>query len=155
MTQSPFPYGELVNPEHDLLDALFGEMSRDRMCVTETMLDAIAQHAPRVDQWDRHDTGTIWWRRRSDGLNAPIVSRCKHGWRACCRFLQKVDLSVPHDLSYAVATQAAIFPPLIFPSVISAISAAEMLSASEQMEVASMVWTSPKFAQLARGFFVD
>jgi hypothetical protein len=154
MIQSPFPYGELVNPEHDLLDTLFGEISRDRMCVTATMLDAIAQHAPQIDQWDRHDMGTIWWRRRSDGLNVLIVSRGKHGWRACGRFLQKGDLGVPHDLSYAVANQAAIFPPLIFPSAISAISAAEMLSPSEHMEVASMVWTSPKFAQLVRGVFV-
>jgi hypothetical protein len=149
MTQSPFPYGELVDPEHDLLDALFGEMSRERMCVTETMLDAIAQHAPQIDQWDRHD-GTIWWRRHSNGLNALIASRCKQGWRACGRFLQKGNLGAPYDLSYAVATQAAIFPPLIFPSAISAISAAEMLSVSEDMQVAFMGWTSPKFAELVR-----
>jgi hypothetical protein len=133
--QASFPYGQLFDPEPDLREIWFGiPNTRAQMCVTESDLRNIAQHCPEVKllRWDRRKYCHLG---KARGLDISIF-RWPRGWRVVRRFRDRTpEAGIPYDLCYAFTDRAVIFP-----TSSSAEAAAEIFSAGERWNVATMVW---------------
>jgi hypothetical protein len=125
---TPFPFGKLLPPERQS----FGELSRSFMCVSEEVLEKIAEHKARRLNWEDY-CGRMWCTSRPRrGVAMIKLLLCGCGWWRVRLFNSKEE---PHDLCFVLSDLAALFP-----SGQLAMKAGEIFSAGKHFDTAPFVW---------------
>lgn len=131
---APFPYGQIITPDRDVIGYYLEEFGRKQMCVDEDLLQRLDQQSNLVDcsLWKRGP-----WVCRRDKWDITRVSRTHYGWRALCRIQDSRPnkFASPHILGYALANI-----PVLFPMAEAAIIAAELFSSGQNWDIAPMAW---------------
>jgi hypothetical protein len=132
--RAPFQFGEVIQPDRDLIGGYREECGRQQLCINRDELTRIIQHG--------ENAGASTWKmgrwvcRRSQPRDVHRVVSTKFGWR--------VQRRPTHYHAWHVLGHSFAEIPVLFPSPDVAIAAAEiMIGDGATLEFGYLTWLKP------------